>query len=109
MKTFKQDLLDLLKLQTKEEIADKLKDILDLFESSIAVRLESEFIFIDSDSGKDIGGSCYITPPSKGEFYITDKAIYEVMQVTHSYRPSKEAGSIQVKKVRDLKTKAGHL
>ncbi|WP_142724562.1 hypothetical protein [Chryseobacterium sp. ON_d1] len=109
MKTFKQSLLELLTLQTNEEIADKLKDILDLFESSIAVRLESEFIFMDSDSGKDIGGSCYITPPSKGEFYITDKAIYEVMQVTHSYRPSQEAGRIQVKKVRDLKTKAGHL
>lgn len=41
---------------------------------------------------------------SRGEFYITNKAIYEVVQVTHSYRSSSEAGVIQVKKVRDLKT-----
>lgn len=109
MKTFKEQLLNLLGLKTKEEAAEELSIILNEYISSIASRLESEFIFRDSDTGEDIGGSCYVTPPSKGEFYITDKAIYEVIQVTHSYKPMREAGRIQVKKVRDLKVKSSSL
>ncbi|WP_185269440.1 hypothetical protein [Chryseobacterium bernardetii] len=105
MKTFKESLLNLLGLKTKEEFAEELNNVLDSYSSSIAVRLESEFIFRDFETSETIGSNCYITPPCKGEFYITDNAIYEVMQVTHSYKQTQEAGTIQVKKVRELKSK----
>ncbi|BAP30104.1 uncharacterized protein CHSO_1067 [Chryseobacterium sp. StRB126] len=105
MNTFKESLLNLLGLKTKEEFAEELHNVLESFKSSIVVKLESEFIFRDSDLEETIGSGCYVAPPAKGEYYITDKAIYEVMQVTHSYRSSIEAGTIQVRKVRDLRSK----
>ncbi|WP_312306490.1 hypothetical protein [Chryseobacterium sp.] len=55
MKTFKEQLLNLLGLKTKEEAAEELSIILNEYISSIASRLESEFIFRDSDTGEDIG------------------------------------------------------
>lgn len=109
MKTLKQSLLDLLGLTSKEEIAKEINSILDDYKSSIAVRLEREYIFSNIDTKEYIASDCFVSPPIKGEFYITGDAIYEVIQVTHSYKSMQEAGRIQVKKVRELKTKAGHL
>ncbi len=92
-------------LSEKKAIAEELTNILDDYMSSIAVRLEREYIFIEHGTDEFIATDCFMTaPPSKGEFYITSKAIYEVLQVTHSYKPSTEAGTIQVRKVRELKT-----
>lgn len=92
-------------LKEKEAIAEELTNILDDYISSIAVRLEREFILTDFDTKEFVASDCFMTaPPAKGEFYITSKAIYEVLQVTHSYKPSTEAGTIQVRKVRELKT-----
>ncbi|MFP3835325.1 hypothetical protein [Chryseobacterium sp. SIMBA_028] len=104
MKTLKQRLLDLLGLTTKEDTAQELHDLLDDYKESIAVRLEREFIFSDLDTKELIASDCFITPPMKGEFYATSKGIYEVLYVTHSYNSSREAGRIQVRKVREFKT-----
>lgn len=50
MKTLKQSLLDLLGLTSKEEIAKEINSILDDYKSSIAVRLEREYIFSNIDT-----------------------------------------------------------
>ena len=81
-----------------------LKKITEELLSSIAVTLQREYIIKELENDTYVYSDCFITPPAKGEFYITNKAIYEVIQVTHSYRSSHEAGVIQVKKVRELKS-----
>lgn len=75
--------------------------------SSIAVRLEREFIFRDYEKGNDndknyIASDCFVTPPAKGEYFATKTGIYEILNVTHVFDSSKNAGVIWVKKVRDL-------
>lgn len=84
---------------TKQQIEDLI--------SSIAVRLEREFIFRDFDKGEDnsknhVASDCFVTPPSKGEFYATRSAIYEVLSVTHVFDSSRNAGVIWVKKIKEL-------
>jgi hypothetical protein len=75
--------------------------------ASLAIRLEREFIFRDFDKGEDnsknyITSDCFVTPPAKGEYYATSKAVYEVLTVTHVYNSSAAPGVIFVKKVRDI-------
>ncbi|WP_454060141.1 hypothetical protein [Elizabethkingia ursingii] len=103
MKTLKERLIALFDLTSKKEIAEELDIILDDLISSVAVRLEREYNFKDFDTGEDVGGDCFVVPPSKGEFYVAHKGIYEVMQVTHVHDSSRRAGTIYLKKARDLK------
>lgn len=103
MKALKEKLRSLLDLTSKKEIAEELDIIFDDLISSVAVRLEREYNFKDFKTGEDLGGNCFVTPPSKGEFYVTHKGIYEVLQVTHVYDSSRRAGTIYLKKARDLK------
>ncbi|MDV3490956.1 hypothetical protein CMV03_07100 [Elizabethkingia anophelis] len=104
MKTLKERLRNLLDLTSKEETAEELYIILDDYMSSMAVRLEREYHFKDFDTDEDLGGECFVVPPSKGEFYVTHKGIYEVYQVTHVYDSSKRAGTIHLKKARQFKS-----
>ncbi|QIY92215.1 hypothetical protein [Chryseobacterium gallinarum] len=106
-KTIKERILNLLNLKEKEEIAQEIANVLDDYKSDLLQSLEREYIFREYETVEYVSNGWFITPPSKGEFYITKDAIYEVLQVTHSYNSSKEAGTIQVKKVRELKV--GHL
>lgn len=104
MKTLKERLIGLFDLTSKKEIAEELDIIIDDYMTSMAVRLEREYRFKDFDTDEDLGGNCFVTPPSKGEFYVTHKGIYEVLQVTHVYDSSLRAGTIYLKKARDLKS-----
>lgn len=103
MKTLKERLRSLLDLTSKDETAEELYIILDDYMTSMAVRLEREYNFKDFKTGEDLGGNCFVTPPSKGEFYVTHKGIYEVMQVTHVHDSSRRAGTIYLKKAREFK------
>ncbi|MCT4156082.1 hypothetical protein HZP35_14165 [Elizabethkingia anophelis] len=104
MKTLKERLRGLFDLTSKDETAEELYILLDDYISSVAVRLEREYHFKDFDTDEDLGGDCFIVPPSKGEFYVTHKGIYEVLNVTHVYDSSKRAGTIYMKKARQFKS-----
>ncbi|AZB01277.1 hypothetical protein EG359_17385 [Chryseobacterium joostei] len=104
MKSFKKSLLDLFNLNSKEEIVNELHDLIDGHKSSIATRLEREFIFTDYDTKEFVATDCFITPPMKGEYYVTNRAIYEVLQVTHAASSLRTPGTIQVRKQREFKT-----
>lgn len=104
MKTLKERLRGLFDLTSKDETAEELYILLDDYISSVAVRLEREYHFKDFKTGEELGGNCFVTPPSKGEFYVTHKGIYEVLQVTHVYDSSRRAGTIHLKKARQFKS-----
>ena len=72
--------------------------------SSIAVRLEREYIFRDFEIGDDdsknyVASDCFVTPPFKGDFYATRSGVYEVLSVTHMFESSRVPGVIWVKKI----------
>lgn len=82
------------------------KSDLEKLVTSITVMLEREYIFRDFDLGTDeevnhVASSCFVTPPAKGEYFVTDKGIYEVLTVTHVFDSARRAGVIWVKKVSD--------
>lgn len=87
-----------------------LKEIADDFISSIAVRLEKEYlyyeVFEDSRKPECIGSTCFITPPAKGEFYLFHKKnelveTYIVVNVAHSHSVD-IAGYLYLKKVENI-------
>ena len=102
MKTFKETLRDLLELTSKDDMAEKLYNILDNYKSSIAVRLEREYTFTDFDTKEFVASDCFVQPPIKGEFYVAKNGIYEVLQVIH-VADSRQAGTIHVRRQREFK------
>lgn len=99
MKLIKDGILDLLNTSNKDEIANKLSNLLDNYKEFITLELYKEYNFEDSDTGADLGGSCFITPPSKGEYYELPKGLYEVTQVIHVFHYNQGPGRILMKKV----------
>lgn len=88
-----------------------LKDLTEDFISSIAVRLEKEYlyyeVFEDGRKPENFGGSCFVTPPAKGEYYLIyrkDQIIdtYIVVNVAHVHN-SDRAGYLYLKKVEEVK------
>ncbi|MCT3917534.1 hypothetical protein HZQ04_15845 [Elizabethkingia anophelis] len=73
----------------------------------VAVRIETEYIiyevFEDSRDAKMIGGTCYVAPPVKGDYYInpeheTSTDVFQVVGVAHPFRDN-YAGCIYLKRV----------
>ncbi len=88
-----------------------LKDLRDDFVSSVAVRLEREYlyyeVFDDGRKPENIGGSCFVTPPAKGEYYFIHRKdnkvdTYLVVNVAHVHN-SDRAGYLYLKKVTEVK------
>lgn len=104
MKTFKQRIADLLEMRTKEEIANSIGDLLEDYKEFTVLELYREYIFIDNETKEDVGGFNFIVPPAKGEFFVTHKGIYEILQVTHVCDPNRRPGTIHVRKAREFKT-----
>lgn len=103
--TIKESILKLLNLTEKEEIAQELSNILGDYKSYVVMSIQREYILRDFETNEYVASDWFVSPPLNGDFYRMHNAIYEVIQVTHSYRPSSESGTIQVKKVRELKPK----
>ena len=103
--TIKERILNLLNLTEKSEIAQEIGNVLEDYKADIMRGIEREYMFRELGTNEYISSDWFVNAPSKGEFYITNNAFYEVLQVTHSYNSKSEAGVIQVKKVRDLKSK----
>lgn len=70
-----------------------LKDLKEDLISDIAVRLEKEYLYyevLENGETQNIGSTCLITPPIKGEFYLFHRKnevveTYEVVNVAHSH------------------------
>ena len=92
MKTTKDRLKDLFQMTNKEEIAKEIDILLDDFASTIMVRVEREFTFED-DKGKFLASSCYVSPPSVGEFITISSRMYKVTNVLHCFE-SNASGTI---------------
>lgn len=87
-----------------------LKDLTEDFISSIAVRLEREYlyyeVFEDGRKPECIGSTCFVTPPAKGEYYLFHKKneiveTYEVINTAHSHSADR-AGYLYLKKVANV-------
>lgn len=87
-----------------------LKELFDDLVSSVAVRLEKEYlyyeVFDDGRPPQNFGGTCFVTPPAKGEYYIIhrrDKVIdnFIVVNVAHSHN-SDYAGYLYLKRVKQI-------
>ncbi|HAO26753.1 MAG TPA: hypothetical protein DCQ68_01845 [Chryseobacterium indologenes] len=96
-------LLNLLNLTEKDEIAQELFNLLDDYKSNIVMSIQKQYFLRDFETNEYIASDWFISTPINGEFYLTNNAIYEVIQVTHSF--GNEAGTIQVKMQRELKSK----
>ncbi|WP_347219343.1 hypothetical protein [Chryseobacterium sp.] len=103
--TIKERILNLLNLSEKEEIAQEIANVLDDYKSDIMRGIEREYMFREFGTNEFVSSDWFVNAPAKGEFYITNNAFYEILQITHSYNSKNEAGVIQVKKVRELKSK----
>lgn len=98
IRTTRERLEYLFQQKDKANIASEIENILEDLVSDIAVRLESEFIFI-TESGEFIASTCYVNPPNVGDFIRIGKLKeYEIVKVIHNFDTSREPGIIIIKK-----------
>lgn len=93
-----QNLLDFLSGKNKKQTTQtNLKEVLDMVTLYMAAKLERYFEFYLLND-EFLCGENFITPPSKGEFYVYENESYEVVSISY-YSGGDKPSRIVVKRL----------